>query len=204
MDFAKATELIIQYRYFILFPLACLEGPLIALAAGFLVSLGYLQFLPAYGVLILGDLIPDAAYYFLGRFGASKKFVEKYRLRLEASSLNFAKVGRLWQDHGRKTMFFGKLAYGLSIPFLVSAGLVGMRFRRFIFLAIPVTLFQYGVIMAIGYYFGHSYQLAATYVQDAYYAIAVMVAILIAGYVLISRYAKKQFTKMERDETSAR
>lgn len=185
--------LLTKYGYFILFPLAAIEGPIISLVVGFLIYLGYFNFLPAYAILLLGDLIPDTIYYYIGRFGNKRKIMEKYGSRLNL-------IEKLWQGHGRKTMFLSKLAYGLSIPFLISAGLVKMPFRKFISYAFPVTLFQYGVIMAIGYFLGHSYQLAERYIQYAYVIVAAILIVFIIGYIIIVKYARRQIKEMEQQE----
>ena len=185
--------LLTKYGYFILFPLAAIEGPIVSLVVGFLIYLGYLKFLPAYAILLLGDLLPDTVYYYIGRFGSERKMIEKYGSRLNL-------IEKLWREHGKKTMFLSKLAYGLSIPFLLSAGLVKMPFKKFISYAFPVTLFQYGIIMAIGYFLGHSYQLAERYIQYAYVIVAVVLILFIVSYVFIVKYARKQIEKMEQQE----
>ena len=185
--------LLTKYGYFILFPLAAIEGPIVSLVVGFLIYLGYLKFLPAYAILLLGDLIPDVIYYYIGRFGNRRKIMEKYGSRLNI-------VEKLWQEHGRKTMFLSKLAYGLSTLFLISAGLVNMPLKRFISYALPVTVFQYAAIMAIGYYLGSSYQLAAKYIDFAGIIMAIIFVIFIAGYVFFVKYVRRQIEKMEKEE----
>ena len=65
MDLAAIILLLEQYRYFILFPLACFEGPMVAFVAGTLIPLGYFSPLPLFAVLVLADVIPDISYYFL-------------------------------------------------------------------------------------------------------------------------------------------
>lgn len=185
--------LLTKYGYFILFPLAAIEGPIVSLVVGFLIYLGYLKFLPAYAILLLGDLIPDTVYYYIGRFGNRRKIMEKYGSRLNL-------IEKLWREHGKKTMFFSKLAYGLSGLFLISAGLVKMPFRKFISYAFPVTLFQYGVIMMIGYSLGHSYQIAERYIQYAYVIVATILILFIISYVLVMKYARRKIEKMEQQE----
>ncbi len=185
--------LLTKYGYFILFPLAAIEGPIVSLVVGFLIYLGYFKFLPAYVILLLGDLIPDTIYYYIGRFGNKRKIMEKYGSRLNL-------LERLWREHGKKTMFFSKLAYSLSVPFLISAGLVNMPLKRFISYALPVTVFQYAAIMAIGYYLGSSYQLAAKYIDSAGIIIAIIFVIFIAMYVFFVKYARRQIEKMEKEE----
>lgn len=194
------TGIITKFGYLALFPLAALEGPVVALGAGFLVSLGYLSPLPAYGILILGDLIPDSFYYYLGRFGNRRQLVEKYGSRFSMVSRNFAVIRRLWEHHGKKTMALSKLAYGLSTPFLISAGLINMPLKKFFSYAIPVTLIQYAGLMAIGYFLGHSYQLAADYVWQGGILFAALMVLFIAGFVVFSKYARTQIKEMEKKE----
>jgi membrane protein DedA with SNARE-associated domain len=195
-------QLLMEYKYFLLFPLAVIEGPLVALAAGFLVSIGYMTAIPAFIVMLFGDLIPDSIYYYIGRYGNRFNLMEKYGHKFKLISSNFPQVERLWKTHPRKMMFFGKLAYGLSIPFLISAGLVKMTFSRFLKYAIPVTIFQYGVIMAIGYYMGYSYTSAGGYVKDAYITIAVLLIIVIGANIFISKFAKHEIEELENNPES--
>ena len=183
-------DLIIQYKYLILFPLAAIEGPIVSLAVGFLIYGGYLQFVPAYIILIFGDLIPDTIYYYIGRYGNHKNLLAKYGSAL----------GKLWRDHPGKTMFLSKLAYGLSTPFLISAGLTNMPLKKFWRYSVPVTLFQYAVILTLGYCLGHSYQLAIGYIKNAGIAIAGSVILLVVAYLIISRYARKQIVELEKSE----
>ncbi|MDO8669698.1 MAG: hypothetical protein Q7K65_05405 [Candidatus Buchananbacteria bacterium] len=191
--------LIIQYKYLILFPIAAIEGPIVSLAIGFLIYLGYLDFLPAYFILILGDLIPDTVYYYIGRLGDKKNFLNKYGSRLSLAS-NIKILDKLWAFHPRKTMFLSKFAYGLSTPFLISAGLIKMPFRKFVSYTFPVILLQYALIMAIGYYLGQSYQIAEIYIQYTGILVAVIIVIFIVGYALFTKYARTQIIKMEQEQ----
>src|SRR3989344_1039375 len=196
----QIVPILTKYGYFILFPMAVLEGPLVSLAAGFLVYLGYFQFFSAYGILLLGDIIPDVICYYIGRFGNKKKLIEKHSSGSGFILRNLPLVRNLWQNHGKKTMFLSKLAYSLRIPFLISAGLVEMPFRKFISYAVPVSLFQYGVIMTVGYLLGHSYQLAGRYIQYTYNIMAAILMLFIVSYIFISKYARRQIEIIEREE----
>ncbi len=191
--------LLIKYRYAALFPLAALEGPVVSLIAGFLVHLGYIAFIPAYAILILGDVIPDSVYFYIGRLGDHKKIAEKYGPKLKGIAASFEVVEKLWRDHPRKTMFFSKLAYGLSIPFLLSAGLVKMSFGKFMEYTMPATLFQYGFLMLVGYYLGKSFELAVKYVKYGGILIAAVLAVFVIVYIVMLRYARKKIIDMEHE-----
>jgi len=191
--------LIIHYRYLILFPLAAFEGPFVSVIVGFLLHLGYVSFLPSYFILIMGDVIPDSIYFYIGKYGNHKNVVEKYSKKLKGIAANFDIIEKLWREHPRKTMFFSKLAYGLSIPFLISAGLVGMSYRTFIEYTIPATLFQYGVLMAVGYYLGKSYALAEKYIKYGGLLIGGVLVIFVIIYIISLKYARKQIIDMETE-----
>ena len=197
---AYLLSILIKYRYWALFPAAALEGPLVSLIVGFLIFSGYFSFLPAYFLLIWGDIIPDYIYYRIGFSGNKEKLLEKYGKRFSLISRNFGLVEKLWADHPWKLMFFSKLAYGLSIPFLITAGLVRMPYKKFFAYALPVTFFQYGVIMSIGYFLGNSYYLAGRYIKYVYLLIAVLIVLVLIIYNFVSKYAKHEIEKLETEE----
>lgn len=195
---------LLQYKYLGLLPLAMAEGPVIALVAGFLVHEQVLNAWFAFGTLVVGDLIPDAFFYCLGHYGADTRLAKRFLAKSTLFTEHLDAVARLWERHPRKTMFFGKLAYGLGLPVLTSTGLVRMPFARFVGYAVPVTLLQYGVIMAIGYGLGSSYGLAKNYVTTAYVVTALGVVLFVAGYVVFAKYARKRILAIGETESEPR
>ena len=191
--------LLLKYKYLVLFPLAAIEGPVVSLIVGFLVFSGVLSFWPSYIILLFGDIVPDTIYYLIGYFGEKTKFVQKHLFQSDIFKNHMGVIKKLWTEHTFKTMFFGKLAYGMAIPFLISAGITKITYRRFILHTIPITLFQYGVIMLTGYYLGSSYALALKYVDYAYFLMAIFVILFIFIYIFATKYAKKKIIAMEKN-----
>src|SRR3989338_7265696 len=113
MDLAAVILLLEQYRYLIVFPFACFEGPIVAFIAGTLIPLWYFSPLPLFVVLVLADVIPDISYYFFGRWGKEKSLVEKVGPKLRITPGHFEVVRNLWHTHPFKTMAVTKFAYGL-------------------------------------------------------------------------------------------
>jgi len=192
--------LILTYRYVILFPLACFEGPVLALVVGFLIHSGYFAILPAYLLMCSGDFFPDIFYFYLGRFGQRRNILERYGARSKFITNNFPLIEKLWSDHGFKMMFLSKLAYGLSTPLLISAGLTKMTLRRFVSYAFPITFLQYGIILTLGYYLGSSYALVANDIKLVGLFFALALIIFIVVYVLIQRYAQREIKELEEEE----
>ncbi len=193
-------SILLTYRYVALFPLAAIEGPAVALVAGYLIHLGYLAIIPAYIILIFGDIIPDSIYYLIGKKGNKKRIVEKYspRLRIIAGSFNL--LDHLWEHHPQKTMFFSKLAYGLSIPFIISAGISQMSYKKFLQCILPPTLFQYGLLMIVGYSLGKSFDIFTKYIRYGGIGVACTFVIFIVCYSLFLNYAKKTIINLEQSE----
>ncbi len=198
MPSGAIISFLLKYRYAALFPLACFEGPIFSLVVGFLISLGYFSFFPAYIVLIFGDLVPDTVYYYIGRYGHKKDLLAKYSKRSKLLAQSVPHLSRLWHEQGRKTMFWSKLAYGLSTPFLISAGLVKLPVQKFWSYAIPVTLIQYALIMTIGYFLGNSYQSASHYISGLGIVVALIVVIAVV-YFFVRKIVVKEIEVLEEE-----
>jgi len=185
----QISQLIVAHPYEVLFPLAIVEGPIVSFIAGFLIWRGYLEPLPTILILILGDFIPDLVCYGIGRFGASWPVVKRYVEKIGGRGGHFEALRRLWALHPTKTMLFAKLAYGLSVPFLISAGLVGLPWRTFAALALMVTILERMVLIALGLYLGGYSQAVADTLQVA--ALIVAAGIIAAVvYYFLARYTR--------------
>lgn len=193
-------NLLITYRYIILVPISFFEGPMISVAVGFLIHLGYFALAPSYLLLLLGDIIPDTLYYYVGRYGHKKSWLQKFRSRSAFVDNNLPILEKLWHHHSFKTVFLSKLAYGLSTPLLISAGLVKTPAKKFLTYAYSVTVAQYAIFLFIGYYLGQSYTLAEKYLKSAGLLVAIALVIFIVAYWSLQKYARRQIEKMEREE----
>ena len=190
--------LIIHYKYLILFPMAAIEGPVVSLVAGLLANLGYLAVAPAFLIILLGDFLPDLAYYFIGRKARNRR-LDGFGKHLAFLSSHLKLLETLWHEHGRKTMFISKLAYGLSIPLLISAGLTNMPLRKYVSYVLPVCIFKCAAIMALGYLLVESYMRAVKYIQDAGLMFASLVAMVVVGYVFIALRARRTILELEQE-----
>jgi membrane protein DedA with SNARE-associated domain len=187
---------ILTYRYLALFPLALLEGPIVSFVAGVLVTLGYLSPLPAFTLLILGDVIPDMAYYLFGHYGGKSALMQKYLERNKSAAAHLDTYKKLWHEDPWKMMFMSKLAYGLSTLLLVSAGIVKLPVGKFFRYALFVTLLQYGVLMFAGYHFGALLFGADRYLSYIGYAAAILAVVFITGVIGMKRFAKRELERL--------
>jgi membrane protein DedA with SNARE-associated domain len=194
MELATIIALLQQYGYFILFPLACIEGPMLGFVAATLIPLGIFHPLPLFIMLVLADVLPDIGYYFLGRWGSKSPLAQGliHKAGLNAERMEF--VRKLWHNHTTKAMLLTKFSYGLSTPLLVIAGLVHLPFRRFVAWSITLAAGQYAVLMVLGYFFGGSLALVEGTFAKVQLVILAAAAVGV-GYYFLTRYMRRTFSK---------
>jgi len=190
---ASPFVLLLAYRYWILFPLALVEGPVVSIIAGLLVAHGTFALLPTFIIIFLGDSIPDALFYVIGRLSHRGNFLKRFGHRFGITEHRLAAMERLWQHHTAKSVMLSKWAYGLSTPLLLSAGLVRLPARKYFSYVVPLAMAQSAALLAIGYYFGSSYQIISKYIEGAGWIISAGVAVFLFIYFFASRYAKRTF-----------
>ncbi len=199
MDIASVTTLVLTYRYWIIFPIACIEGPIFSFFMGTLAALGYFDPFLVYPILVAGDLIPDTALFYLGRRGKRTQLIEKYATKIGVTEGNFAPIERMWNTHPRKMMVIAKLALGLSVPFLVSAGLAGIKPRIYFGVAVPVALLQHIALISLGFYFGNSYSLVKAYMGHAEFLVIILVVFGGLYYAVASAMKKRFFAEEQKE-----
>ena len=175
MHVTAIAPVLLRYRYWIIIPLAMLEGPMVAVATGALSSGGYFNPYLACSLFVAKDVVVDGAYYYLGRVASDRPFGARLLARIRVTANEVERVRGLWDVHGWRTMFVGKLAWGLSPIFLAVAGIIAVPVDRFFRYAVGVALLQYVVLFLIGYYFGAATATVSTVLRLVQYGIAIVV-----------------------------
>lgn len=190
------NELILQYGYLILIPLSVIEGPIIAVAGGALASLGYFNvFVLAIFFFVL-DIAKDAFYYALGHWGGKTKLAHKLLAKVGVQQDHLKDVKRLWENHPGKTMFVGKLSYGIASSFVVLAGTVGMSLKKFFGWGAAVAISQYWTLLAVGYFFGNAVGGTTAKILDSIQWLILGLSVAAIGYYFFGRYMRKKFDKV--------
>ena len=182
---------LIIYKYEILFPIAVIEGPIITVLAGFLVSMSYLNFFAVYLIVVFGDLVGDSLHYLFGRFWG-KIIISRYGHYFGITEKRISRTKKHFKKHGGKTLLLGKLAQGIGGFILVLAGMVKMPFWRYIGFNLLGTLPKSFVLLLIGFYFGKVYARIDGYLNYLGLAIITLI-ILIILICLCMGYANKRF-----------
>ncbi len=187
------THLIIQYRWLILVPAAIIEGPIVAFIAGTLASLGYFNIYVLVAFFFARDMAMDAIYYYSGFFGARTAFAKRMLQKMDMQEKQMDDLRRIWEEHPAKTMFIGKLSYGIAQAFIVAAGVVKMNIKKFFAYGALAAISQYGVLLALGYFFGNAFGGTTTaIVENIQYVIAGGTLIL-GGYYVFRWHIRQKF-----------
>ncbi|MDO8407692.1 MAG: VTT domain-containing protein [bacterium] len=181
-------SLLETYKYLILFPLAIIEGPILTVIAGFLVSLGVMNIYIVYAIVVLGDIIGDALYYGIGRFGSGFLHRHGHWIGITSDRLERTKV--LYHTHHFKSVVLSKVVYGVGLIGMVVAGSLKMPYKRFMLAASLVSLAQSAILIIIGIFFGYAYVQIEQYLDDFAAAASVSVAVIIL--MLAVRHFRKQ------------
>ena len=144
--------------YAVIVFLACAEGPWLSLILGVLTRLGDFSFLPVYVALMLGDLIGDIAWYYIGRrYG--DRFVARYGKYFKVTRSGVERMTRLFHRHKKWILFLSKISngFGFAIVTLMTAGMVRIPFGTYIAVNLLGQLIWTGLLLGIGYFFSHLY-----------------------------------------------
>lgn len=149
---------LLAYRYPIILPLAVVEGPVVMLLSGILIRAGLFDFWPVYLLLLIGDLIGDVGWYWVGRHGG-RRFIEKYGGLVSVTNERIEQVERFFQTHHTRILFISKITmgFGFAIATLMAAGASRIPFRKYLLINFIGGFIWTGILIAIGYFLGNFY-----------------------------------------------
>ncbi|NCF75532.1 MAG: hypothetical protein GWO87_03545 [Xanthomonadaceae bacterium] len=186
MSFQQIIAFLISYKYFFLFPIVVVEGPIITVIAGFLSSLGQLNVFIVYGLVVIGDLTGDTISYMIGRWGGVK-FIKRWGHYVGLNIKHIEKLEKHFDKHTASTIILGKLAYSIETPFLISAGIAKVSYKKFFLYTLISTLPKSLLFLLIGYYFGKSYSKINNYLDYTSVGVIFLIVISIAIYFIIKK-----------------
>ena len=189
------TQLILEYRWWILVPLAIIEGPIVALVAGTLAAVGYFNIYVLCVFFFIRDVGMDLVYYAVGHYGGRTAFVDRMMKKIGVTADHLSRVHDLWERRPGMAMLVGKLAYALSIAFIVVAGVVRMNLGKFIWYGSLVAVLQYGILLFAGYFFGASMGDNILHILENIQYVIAFIALAIIAYYLISWRMRQKFLK---------
>jgi len=181
------------YGYWVLFPIAVIEGPIIGVIAGVLVGTGQFNWLTALLVLTVADLVGDVAYYALGRYGHGP-FMKRVAKGLGLTEERMRPIEEEFKHHDAEVILIGK-TQALGSVILYFAGAVRMPFWSFLWWNFVGTLPKVALFEVIGYFFGSALTQTSKYLDYAGVATFVLALLLLGSYFYFKKYLKKRMQR---------
>ncbi len=182
---ASLIALLLHYRYVIILPIAILEGPIITIIGGFLVSMGALNPFIVYALVVSGDALGDAGCYIIGRWGSP--LVERHGAKIGVTKEKVEVVKEYFHSHRRKALFLSKVLHGIGFTGLIVAGTLKIPYRKFFTVCFLTTAVQSLIFLLIGILFGHAYTTIGQYL-NYYTAGSIIIGVMIGGYLVIRKF----------------
>ncbi len=195
-NFQQVLDWVIANGYWLMFLAMCIEGPTITTAGAFGAALGYFNPFVVFALSIMGDVVPDSLYYWMGRWGRlslATKISKKFGIS-EKRILDLEEHIKL---HGGKTVAVLKYTPILATPGLMLVGAMKMEWWKYIKTVLVVTSQRTVVLMILGYFFGRTYDIGK-YIK---YGAVVPLVILLAYVMLMwlyGKYSKRIAVKLEK------
>ena len=190
-------NLIHLYGYYIIFPLIVIEGPGTIFVSGFFISLGFLNPLITYIVVVTADLFGDVLYFAAGKWwihSVSKKVLMFFKI----SPNHFESFKKTFVKHKAQIMIFGKLSSFLGGLVMYVAGLVEIPFMEFITINGLGALVKTLLLLAAGYYLGSTVtHLSGSFDLLSTIALLLFSALAFGLYLGITSVANKFVKKAE-------
>lgn len=199
MDISNPANVLASIQglsYFILFLLFVWEGPVVNYVAAFASSLGIFNVFIIFALAVLGNVVGDLIYYFIGKIG-KKTVMDRYVKK----SLKADKIKRIEQylkDNPGKTIAVIKITPWLPTPGFILAGAMSMPLGIFIFYSFLISIATVTIITLLGFYSGALFAQIFNYFKYSAIVIAMLVVIVI-GLWFLMKYIMQRISKKIED-----
>ncbi len=188
--------------YFLLFIAMVLEGEVFLILAAMIAHLGAFDIGDVFWISIVGVILGNMLWYYLGHKLSSKDFAKNIIIKAEKIVMYFLPRFR---EEPFKSIFFSKFIYGANRATVVVSGVLRVKFALFMKAEVPASIVWVALYTTVGYFFGYV-AIQATH-KAGYFALLILVFVLV--FVLLKKvfanyYVRREYKKIEEDSNSQR
>ncbi|MDO8668664.1 MAG: DedA family protein [Candidatus Buchananbacteria bacterium] len=177
-------QIINEYGYAIIFLGTMAAGELVILAAVFLASLGLLNIYFVIIVCLLGTIISDNLWYYVGgklnnRFGRLRSYFHggAYHAKIISFKEKF-------NVNYKKFLVMSKFVYGVRVLTLLTSGYQRIPYKQFFIFNSLGTLLWLAIVVFLGYVMGVSWNYLSSYNNYArYYVLFGLLILFVLRYI---------------------
>jgi membrane-associated protein len=188
-DMDKLIQWLTAYKYAVLFPLAIVEGPVLAVVVGWLCAAGLMRVGIAYPIIIAGDMVGDSGCYLLGRLNAGGS-PGRFGRRLGLSREKIERWHNWFRDNPVKMISLSKITLGVGPAGIFLAGQARIPYARFLPVCVGTSALQYFFYLLAGMLLGHGY-LLLTHILNITASLLIALATASLVFLLIRSYLKR-------------
>ncbi len=160
------------------------------LAAGALAGQGRLNPVACIAVAVAASMLSDAIWYQIGRVRGGKVLNLLCRISLEPDSC-VRKTENSFAHHGARSLLIAKFVPGLNTMAPPLAGIIGMRWPRFLLFDLLGALLYVGTFAGVGYLFSDQFERVAEYAAQFGSGLLVLLGGGLAAYI-VWKYAQRR------------
>ncbi len=168
----------------LILPLAVIEGPFVSVATGFLSAQGYFDWPWVLCLLVVGDVVGDVMYYWIGRSG--KPGLDAVLCRFGVRRTVTPALQSQLRDNATKMLLVGKWTQAIGVVVLIGSGMLRLPLAKFILVNLIGSLPKSAVLFGIGYFLGDRY---GVFEDHAALATGLLGVVGIAAILLVLRRA---------------
>ena len=200
----ETFQFLIRHGYSVLFIWVLAEQlglPLPAtpllLAAGALSGSGQMNLGLSITLAVVASLISDVSWYHFGRLRGGKVLSLLCRISLEPDSC-VRKTENAFVRQGARSLLVAKFVPGLNTMAPPLAGIIGMRFSRFVFFDSVGAMLYIGSFVVVGYVFSNQLEAVAARVASLGFSLLVILVAALAAYIGWKFVQRRRFIRSLR------
>lgn len=193
-------QFLMSHSYLFLFLFSCIEGSMVSTAAGVLARLGYFNIFIVLIISILGDLIPDIIYYYIGKNGHN--FFKKKKIIGDNNSRfkNLINLKELSEKHPIKSLVFVKFSPFIGHFGLIAIGSFKPDVKKYIKNVFVISIFKSLFFVFLGYLSGSAYVYIVKLINSVEKGVLIAIVIVVIGFILYKIFMKKELKDIESEE----
>ncbi|NCO75983.1 MAG: DedA family protein [Cyanobacteria bacterium] len=144
-----------------------IPSELIMPLAGFTVSQGKMQLIPAIFAGVIGTILGAFPWYYLGKIvdeSRLEKLADKYGKWIFVSGSDINKANKWFNQYGNIAVFLGRLVPGVRTLISLPAGINNMNLSSFVIYSTIGTIIWVSLLTVAGYVLGDNFSLVEKYI----------------------------------------
>jgi len=162
---------------------------------GVLIKLSYFELLPIFVVLMIGDLLGDVGWYYIGKY-YGHRFVKRYGKYFSITENAISRVTDIFHKYKHRILIISKITngFGFALVTCMTAGITRIPFWKYFGTNLLGQFIWTGILLGVGYFFGNLYIQVNTWL--GYISVTALLIMIFALFFGYNRYLRNKATEL--------